>query len=78
LLSVDHSNGHAEKHENDLDLKEMNVSWGEQCVVSNSIEKKGGYLVQYHDRQIDGMVKIGCKQTLTSTSETDQKVWAFE
>ena len=33
----DHSSGHAKKRENGLDVKKMNVSWGGQSVVRNSI-----------------------------------------
>jgi hypothetical protein len=70
----DHSSGHAKRHENGMDVKKMNVSWGGQSVVSNSIiDKKEGYVDQYHDPQSEGMVKIGCQQTVTYTSETDLK-----
>ena len=41
------------------------------------IERKEGYVGQYHDPQIEGMVKIGCEQTLIYTSETDLKVGPF-
>jgi hypothetical protein len=74
----DHSSGHAKKCENGLDVKKMNVSWGGQSVVRNSIiEKKEGYVGQYYDPQIEGMIKIGCEQTLTYTSETDLKLGPF-
>ena len=56
----------------------MNVSWGGQSVVRNSIiERKEGYVGQYHVPQIGGMVKIGCEQTFIYTSETDLKVGPF-
>ncbi len=56
----------------------MNFSCGGQSVIRNSIiEKKEGYVGQYHDPQIEGMVKIGCEQTLIYTSEADLKLDPF-
>jgi hypothetical protein len=61
-----------------LEVKKLNVSWRGQLVVKKIIiEKKVGYLGQYNNPQIEGMVKIGHGQILTYTLETDLKIGQF-
>jgi hypothetical protein len=61
-----------------MDANMMNVGWGGQSVVRNSIiERNKDMFSIIHDPEIEGMVKIGCDQTLTYTSEIDLKVGPF-